>query len=98
MNRKYLHKDTKSSEKENTDTTPEKEIKESQFSDDAENIESPMDNDEERGKMPHFRIFSNKVFLDEIILVGVIFLLLEEGIEDELILIVLAIILLFGRE
>jgi hypothetical protein len=98
MNRKYMHKENKPSEKENNDTPPEKGINENQFFNDADNIESPIDNDEERGKMPHFSLFSKRIFLDEIILLGVIFLLLEEGIEDELILIVLAFILLFGRE
>lgn len=42
-------------------------------------------------------IFKKRIFLDEIILVGLIFLLFEEGIEDEFLLIILVYILMAGR-
>lgn len=42
-------------------------------------------------------IFKNRIYLDEIILVGLIFLLFQEGIEDEFLLIILVYILIAGR-
>ena len=43
-------------------------------------------------------IFKNRIFLDDIILVGLIFLLLHEGVEDEFLLIILVYLLLAGRD
>lgn len=42
-------------------------------------------------------IFNHRIFLDEIILFGLILVLFSEGIEDEFLLIILFYILLAGR-
>lgn len=50
--------------------------------------------DESRG-LPALNVFGRNFFIDDLILIGLIFLLLQEKIEDEFLLIILAYILLF---
>jgi len=62
----------------------------------AEDTEAALTDD--RGHSSSFiNIFNHKIFLDEIILFGLIFVLFTEGIEDEFLLIILLYILLVGR-
>jgi hypothetical protein len=52
---------------------------------------------QKRGMSPSsiINFFKNKITIEEIILIGVIFVLLEEGIEDEFLLLMLVYILIF---
>ncbi|MCR4435392.1 MAG: hypothetical protein QHH06_08640 [Clostridiales bacterium] len=51
-----------------------------------------------RSSRPNFLDIFRRIKVDEIILIGLIFVLLDEGIEDELLLVVLVYLLLSGRE
>lgn len=50
-----------------------------------------------RAGMPHFfNLLKDRIHLDDIILIGLIFLLLDEGMQDDFLLILLIYILLVG--
>ncbi|MCX7921135.1 MAG: hypothetical protein N3B21_03800 [Clostridia bacterium] len=49
-------------------------------------------------QMTSLRIFNKQLYMDEILIVGLIFLMFDEGIHDELLVLVLAYLLLAGRE
>lgn len=50
------------------------------------------------GKTSFLESIFNRIGMEEIILIGLILLLLEEGIQDELLLIILFYILITGRD
>jgi hypothetical protein len=73
-----------------------KETPEIPLPNESENVEDNLL--DTRGHSSAFiNIFNHKIFLDEIILLGLLFLLFEEGVVDEFLVIILLYILLTGR-
>jgi len=84
-NKQYSHFDIASEEKENTNRIPlPNEEESSEGTDETRKLHKPSILD----------FFKNHIRLEEIILLGIIFVLLDEGIDDEFLLIILIYILL----
>lgn len=60
----------------------------------VENIPLPSEKNKENRFLPSLNFLKNKITIEEIILIGLIFLILDEGIEDEFLLLMLLYILL----
>jgi hypothetical protein len=62
------------------------------------NIENPPDSlklRQSKPSSPFLSFLKNRITIEEIILIGVIFILIQEGVEDEFLLLMLLYILIF---
>lgn len=92
--RKYIHSDTEAEEiTENTDPAIFNGFTEKNAYEHIDSAQTLNNSDTQRS----FRLFNKSIYLDEIIILGIIFLLLEEGLEDPLLLIALVYLLFFGK-
>lgn len=60
-----------------------------------ENTSGSLNRKQTKTPFSLFNFFKDKITIEEIILIGVIFILLEEGVEDEFLLLMLVYILIF---
>ena len=60
-----------------------------------ENTSDSLNRTHAKDPFSFMKFFKDKITIEEIILIGVIFILLEEGVEDEFLLLMLIYILIF---
>lgn len=93
FNNRHLQEIKPDQEEEVKKTVSVKETPKIPLPNETESVEDNLA--DARGHNSNFiKIFNHKIFLDEIILIGLLIILFAEGIEDELLLIVLLYLLL----
>lgn len=94
VNRRYSHTDTDTNANINLEK-PHNDIEKIPLPNEVDELSNSSTGMANLHRKSIFDLFMKRIHIDDIIIVGLIFLLLDEGIDDDILLLLLVYILLF---